>query len=124
MDETKTSIENVRAFKAKLTETTPTVDRIALVFAAISNYSKLAGTSMVRFDPQNPVKMASISQVPVNLTVEGSYQQVFDLLRRLDNAPNPIWEKEVTIQAVREKTNAVRCQVNLTIFADNRDNSN
>ena len=68
--------------------------------------------------------MASISQVPVVLTVEGSYQQIFALLRLLDEAPNPIWEKEVIIQAIREKSDALRCQISLTIFADNRDSSN
>jgi hypothetical protein len=68
--------------------------------------------------------MASISQVPVVLTVEGGYRQVFALLQKLDETPNPIWEKEVIIQAMREKPGALRCQITLTIFADNRDNSN
>ena len=121
---TNALLEKARDFKAKRNEITPTVDRIATVFATISNYTKLAGASIVRFDPQSPVRMASISQVPVVLTVEGGYQQIFSLLQKLDETPNPIWEKEVIIQANREKADSLRCQITLTIFADNRDSSN
>jgi Tfp pilus assembly protein PilO len=124
MQQTQSLHEKVHTYKKNWTDSTPPVDRVATVFAAVSSYAKQSGVSVVRFEPQSPARMSALSQVPVTLVVDGEYSQIFDLLKRLDASPYPLWEKDLVIQGGRETPKILRCQVSLTIFADNRDKSN
>jgi len=116
-------IEQIENYTTKWREKTPRKSEIPRLFAKLDYLAARAGVSTVRLDPLPVIEHESLRQVPVTLAVTGSFTQVFSLLNGIETLSEPIWIDDVKMEATREDTDSVECQLKLVMFASKSEDS-
>jgi len=117
-------LETTKKFNEDWLATAPTETKLAGLYGRISAAAAASGTTTVRFDPQPAIKMDALTKIPLVLGSEGSFDQVFDLLQRLETLPETVWMEDLRLEPGGEDGKQLQCEVILAIFAANEDNSN
>ena len=116
-------LEAVRSTIDTWKQHAPTEQETATFIGVVSQLAQQAGARMERITPRSVVKMAALRQHPADLTVEGSFGQIADFLRRLEQRPETIWITRLNLSASGEAGASVRCELSFTVFADNPGDS-
>lgn len=108
-----------RQWRTRLPQASEVSQRQDEIFRA----AEAAGTQVIRFDPQSPVPLRQLSQLPVNVTCEGSFNNLFDFISRIEALPNPIWVDQLTMAPEGASSARLRCELSLTVFTENTNDS-
>jgi Tfp pilus assembly protein PilO len=101
----------------------PTEQQIATFVGVVSQLAQQTGARVDRIAPRPAIEMSSLHQHPSDLSVEGSFVQIADFLRALEERSETIWITQLNLTASGETGASVRCELSFTVFADNPDNS-
>jgi len=93
---------------------------ISRVFASMMALAKEQQVVVTRFDPQPRVEMETVHQIPLVLSCEGEFSQVFAFLASIERLPTVCWMDDLSMKHIEGR---MRSEVRLRIFADNPDNS-
>jgi hypothetical protein len=64
-----------------------------------------------------------LAQQGVTIHLQGSFPQVFDFLRRVEELPATIWVPSLRLTADERGGSTLRGELNLTIFVDRKDSA-
>jgi len=99
---------------------TPHVD-LPRVFGQISQIVTANGGATTRFEPQPAVMMDQIRKVPVAISITGSFDAVSQIIAGLETLGATIWIEDLRIDELRESAGNVKAELQLAIFANNRE---
>ena len=99
----------------------PSEAKLAATFGRITERAQQAGLNVHRFDPRPVVKFDSIWQAPISLVAEGDFQQIFEFVRLVEAMPGTVWVQDLRLESDAKADGRLRCELTLTVFADNRD---
>jgi Tfp pilus assembly protein PilO len=94
---------------------------VAALFGEIAELARTAGVRTTRFAPGAAIEYEQLRRIPATLVCVGSFVQVQAFLAGLEASTQRIWVKELKLEGSRESGETVECELNLAIFADNRD---
>jgi len=96
----------------------PNAHELSKSLGLISEQAKLAGAVVRRFDPQPTTSLETLQILPVELSLEGSYLQVFEFVQRLEKLPLAIWVKRMHFGEIEGKPGSLTTELTLTIFGE------
>lgn len=96
----------------------PSATELTKSLGLISEQAKLAGVAMRRFDPQPASNLETLQLLPVELSLEGNYLQVFEFVQRLEKLPLVVWVKRMHVGEVEGKPGSLTAELSLTIFGE------
>ncbi|MEQ8789398.1 MAG: type 4a pilus biogenesis protein PilO [Pirellulaceae bacterium] len=101
----------------------PNDGELAPILGRITGEVEACGVGIERLD-RRPVKQyEEVGQIPIVLECEGSFQQIFDLTRRLEAMPQDLWITSLRIETQGKNSESVLAEVALAVFADNSEDS-
>ena len=116
-------LRQAEAHNAAWERNTPTPRELPAVHSQIQTLLTSAGTTAARFDPQPIVPYLSISRVPLQVEVPGSFAAICQFLEGLEGLSAPVWEEELRLKRSSQDGDLVSCELDLAIFASNSGNS-
>lgn len=97
--------------------------RFAELFGRIHALGRDAGTVFRSFNPETPVPMRHLDQMPVKLVCVGSYASLFEFVRQLESLPEAIVINSVDVAAPRKDGEGTQCSLNLIVFTGHSQDS-
>ncbi|MEX2175604.1 MAG: type 4a pilus biogenesis protein PilO [Pirellulaceae bacterium] len=104
-------------------DSAPNPGELATSMAQLSAEAKAAGVAIERFDPQPPSDLQVLSLHGVDVHLRGTFAQVFDFVRRVEQLPGTIWIPSIRFASEAEADSTLRCEMKLTIFVDRIDSA-
>jgi Tfp pilus assembly protein PilO len=96
---------------------------LAFTLAKIHTLADAAAVRIMRFEPQTSIDYETFHSVPVVVGCTGSFSQVYEFVRTLEQTPSQICVNSVRIDQIAGFGNSVKCEVALEVFVDNSENS-
>lgn len=121
IQKTTGDLEAAHEYAAAWQTAAPSEAKLASTFGGITQRAQAAGLALHRFDPQPIIKLDSVWQAPINLVGEGDFQQVFEFIRQVETMPGTLWIQTMRLECDPKAEGRVRCEMTVTVFADNRD---
>ena len=139
------SVAQLRAVEEQLTNTTaynrtwtkhaPQSGEISILLGKIHALARSANVQIDSFDPEPAEKYDRLRRLPIAMVYSGQLPAVFNFLSDLEQMPQIIWLKSVTIERAdknpqKRKGRAskargiTRCELDMAIFMDNLKISN
>jgi len=112
-------LERTRAFNAGWKNAAPPEAELAGLFGKVNALAGACGATPLRFDPDPTVKMQTVRLVPVAVGCTGTFGQIAGFLLELENLPQTIWAESLQLEVSGKPGDSVKCEIDLTIFADN-----
>jgi Tfp pilus assembly protein PilO len=112
-----------RAYNAAWKQRGPSEKELHALYAQISDLAKAAGTATTHFDPKPIEEFKRLREIPLAMGCTGTFRQVCDFLRKLEGLSMVIWVDSLDLKPVREAGEAVLCEINLIVLADNSNSS-
>jgi Tfp pilus assembly protein PilO len=103
--------------------TAPDQAELVATYAGLTEAAQAAGLALRRFDPQSPVEGQLIGEHNLSLEWQGSFPQLFEFIRRLEQLPPTIWVRQFNLAAGNADGETLQGGLTLTIFVDHADNS-
>jgi Tfp pilus assembly protein PilO len=100
------------------------IHRLPVLYGNINNLSNRAGTATTRFEPQMLVELGVIRQIPIHMACAGTFAQVHEFIRSLENLPQTIWINSLQFNKTGQNGGNVLCEIDLVVFSDNPKISN
>lgn len=101
----------------------PTRSEIVATYARLAEEAKAAGVTLRRFDPQPAIDRQLIGEHNLLLAWEGTFAQIFDFLRRVEQLPATVWARHMNLTAAGESGETLSGELTLTIFMDLAENT-
>ena len=117
-------LRETREFTHQWREHAPDLRRRSPLNATVAKCAANAGVDIVQLNPQAPETLAHLARVPISLTCEGKFEQIFDFLGELEQLPHVIWVEDMQLAKLDDVSDSIRCELDLVVFADKRENSN
>ena len=108
-----------QAYCEQFAERLPSEARRSALYARIDLAAKQAGAATTRFEPQSATDYETFRQMGLSMSVRGSYEHIFDFLRRLETLEEVIWINELRLEAPRQAGQMLTCEVGMAVFAAN-----
>jgi hypothetical protein len=67
--------------------------------------------------------MQVLAQHRVTVHFHGTFKQVFDFIRRVEELPATVWLPSLRVSADQQNGSTLRGELNLTIFVDRTDSA-
>lgn len=93
-------------------------DRLTSLISAQAN---LAGARILRMEPQAAKTRVFIAEYPILVSVEGSFEEIFNFFKSVEELAQAVWVQDVKLQRLGELDGDLRCDLTLTIFGDLAD---
>jgi Tfp pilus assembly protein PilO len=100
------------------------VHRLPVLYGNINKLSDSAGTATTRFEPQMPVELGLIRQIPIHMVFTGTFGQTHEFIRSLESLPQTIWIDSLQINKAGQAGGNILCEMDLVVFSDNSKISN
>ena len=122
-------IENAETHTDAWRELAPSADNVARLFSEINRRAGTAGVAVTRFEPRQVDEMDHLDRITLHLGAEGSFEQMFRLMRQLEQLPESIWIDSMHFRTHHSPSNilnsalsetdtaSVRSEITLAIFA-------
>lgn len=120
---THAELARTREFVHAWKHSAPTEHRLAHLFVDITRRAEVSQTQIVRFDPQPVDKMARLDRIPLELACEGTFAALFQFLKGLEELDADVWIELLDCQPVAVGSSRLRCELRLSLFADQPENS-
>jgi hypothetical protein len=109
--------------------------RLAALYGEIAELLKASGVATTHFSPGPTLKLDVLQKTSLKIECQGTFEQVASVLTRLEKMPERLWVEDVNLETLansdpsssgkgNQAGQAMRCQVDLVIFAGNSENSN
>jgi Tfp pilus assembly protein PilO len=99
----------------------PSEARLAATLGQITQRAQQTSLLVQRFDPQPVARLDAVWQAPVAVAMEGSFLQVFEFLRAIEELPASVWIASLRLENSGRDDGRARCELTLVVFADNSD---
>ena len=103
---------------------TPSHREISSILAEITALANSNNIRTTHFDPEPILALDRIAQMPVSMTVTGSFPEIFAFLKQLESMKTCIWLERLEIEKTGNNGGLVSCELDMVIFMDNPENSN
>jgi hypothetical protein len=97
-------------------------DDPAQVLALINDEVQQSGVQTINFDPEKTVQMDTLQKMQLVLGTKGDFQQVYDMLTRIEKLHPTIWIEGFRV-GTSQQDKMLSNEISLAIFADNPKNS-
>ena len=91
--------------------------------AQISNKANLVGVRVLKLQAQQPKPHGLVAEYPILVSVEGTFEGIFNFFKGVEELPQTIWLQNVNLQRPGELRGELRCDLTLTILGDLAENS-
>jgi Tfp pilus assembly protein PilO len=118
MSQSEDKLRVVADFTRREKDHLPSANELIKSLGLISEQAKLAGVTVRRFDPQPVTHLETLQVLPVELSLEGTYLQVFELIQRIEKLPLVIWVKRMHVGEIEGKPGSLTTELTLTIFGE------
>ena len=95
----------------------PKVEELSRAYGRITLAAENLGIEVTRFEPQGHEPLETLTKVPVQMGVTGSFDQLQALVLQLEQFQT-LWIDEATLMAPREAGGPAQCELKLVIFAE------
>ena len=95
--------------------------RLAQVFGEITRDADETGVQIVRFEPQPVEHLERLQRIPVQMALEGSFDQIFAFLRQVEAIDVDFWITTLQVEPVTAGSPRLRCELHLAFFAGRRE---
>ena len=124
IQQTEDELAQTNRFAADWYEDAPGESELAAVYGQVTDAARQSGISLLRFEPQPAIRLATVSQISSTLIGQGTFAEVFSFLERLEQMSPSNWISQLQMREVGENGQELQCELSLTVFADNRGISN
>lgn len=87
------------------------------LFRTIAEVLESSGVVTTKFTPESGTSLDMLQKIPVHLGFEGSFQQISEVLTKLESLSQRIWVEQISMQVNEEHRETVTCELSLAIFA-------
>jgi Tfp pilus assembly protein PilO len=102
-------------------DVSPTQESLITLFRDINQLSQAAGTRNLRLEPDPVETLAAVWRAPVNVSIEGTFPQLFDFVRGVELLSGGMEFTSLEIQRASGDAEALRMKATLTIFGAKPD---
>jgi Tfp pilus assembly protein PilO len=99
----------------------PEERELGVAFGKVHETANKAQVRITKFDPQAPAVYERLRRVPVVVGCTGSFAQIHEFLRTLEEMPLTIWVESMRMEKDPKTGRDVMCEITLGIFANNSD---
>jgi Tfp pilus assembly protein PilO len=121
MQQVHSDFQAAERYSAKWREAAPGEPELAALLGRLTTEAAQAEVAIVRLDRRELLRLETIWHVPVVLECRGRFDQVFELVRRLEAMPQELWITELKLTRSSEDAQTVHAELVVTIFADNSE---
>ncbi|MBN2296438.1 MAG: type 4a pilus biogenesis protein PilO [Pirellulales bacterium] len=126
---------NTTAYNRTWTKHAPHAGEISILLGKIHALARTSNVEIDHFDPEPAEKYDRLHRLPIEMVYNGQLPSVFKFLSELEQMPQTIWIKKVTIEkenknrlktenGLSQNRGFTRCEMDLAIFMDNLEISN
>jgi len=101
----------------------PNPTGISALYGKINALAKATGTTTTNFDPEPVVSYDQLREIPLTIGCTGSFRQILEFLRMLEDLPETIWVNRLQVEKIDQNADSVKCEIALVVFASNPKNS-
>lgn len=123
LDEGNRQLTKTAAYVEACRKRLPQEKELSAAYGKIQTLADGAGVRITRFDPQPPEIYGTFRRIPCALGCEGSFPQVYDFIRRLEEMPTASWIGSLRIERGGRDGRSATGELALAIFSENPDNS-
>jgi Tfp pilus assembly protein PilO len=116
---TQEEVETTREYVDRWSDLAPMPNHITALLGEITIAAAESGTSNLDVNPGPTQPLKTIQQIPVTLAGTGSFEEVFEFVRRIETLPQTVWIERLNMEAGGEDSEALQCEIALAIFAGN-----
>ncbi len=131
--ETRDRLAQTADYGSQWRDRAPDPARMAAFFAQMIECAHESRVKTLRFDPASPEAFHTVQRFPVEMDVEGTFAQVFELTRSLELLEAPIWIASINIESASddrggsesssEGRGKVVCELKMGVFTDRTEDS-
>ena len=114
-------LEEAKKYVAARQQRIPEEKDLGVAFGKVHETANKARVRITKFDPQAPVVYERLRRVPVTVGCTGSFAQVHEFLRTLEEMPLTIWVESIRMEKDQKSGRDVTCELSLGIFAGNSE---
>jgi len=116
-------IERTASYNDAWERDAPSLAELSTLFGKISALSQSNQANTVQFDPDPAVRHEKLSEVPLRITLSGSFSHIAHFLYELERLTASIWVESLRLDMSAKDGKSVNGSVDLVIFADNSEDS-
>lgn len=117
-------LEHAQAYVARWSDRVASRTSGAPVFGQMNAVARAAGATTTRFEPAPVVEFDALRQLPLTMACSGSFSQIYQLLKSLEDLPRLVWIEDLRLERKAESDKELRCELKLAVFVDKLQNSN
>jgi Tfp pilus assembly protein PilO len=115
LKQTNQELRDTRAFVAAW-QRTAAEKSLAAVCGDLAGIVAAAGAKATKFEPEPAARYRYLTRSPCTLACEGTFPQIYQVLRQLERMPQTIWVEDVQITREGKNSAAVTCTLKLAMF--------
>lgn len=96
---------------------------LSQLLGEISQHAKQAGTDALRLEPGQPVDMQAVQRIPVRLGCSGTFQEIHDLIARIESLPHKIALRQIQLAPKSDHLRDLTCELEFEAFIVSVKNS-
>ncbi len=112
-DENEALTRYLETWEARLAEP----EQLSQALGRISQLAKRSGVSTTRLEPAAVEPVGSLQKLPLEIQLEGSFQQVYDFLKQLEESNQAIWVEKMEMSRPGNPDEPLECELSLVVFA-------
>ncbi|MFN3151615.1 type 4a pilus biogenesis protein PilO [Bremerella sp.] len=89
---------------------------LSQLLGEISQHAKQAGTDALRLEPGQTIEMQAVHRIPVRLGCTGTFQEIHDLIGRIEDLPYKIWLRRVELAPKGNQSRDLTCEMEFEAF--------
>ena len=119
VDSLRRRLVEVQSFTKLWRSKAPRTNEFVHLLSSISEHASQSGALLQRMKPMDAVSRGVINEVPIAIECRGTFHEVFDFARRLEDMAANLCITDWRISTSGEDGGNVQCEFGLMVFADN-----
>ncbi|QDU75067.1 Pilus assembly protein, PilO [Bremerella volcania] len=116
-------MEDLKAYTKQWEEVPSANYHLSQVLGEISQHAKQAGTDALRLEPGQVTEMEAVQRIPVRLGCSGNFQEIHDLIGRIETLPYKIWLRQIELAPKSDQKHDLTCEMEFEAFIVSVKNS-
>ncbi len=96
---------------------------LSQMLGEISQQAKLSGADALRLEPGQLTMMETMQRIPVRLGCTGTFQEIHDLVSRIEELPHQIWVQQIELAPKDDLQKLLNCEIEFEAFIVSAKNS-
>jgi Tfp pilus assembly protein PilO len=114
----ETELTRAKAFLEQSLAASPSEGEISSVMAEVHRRAIAAGVEVARFEPRKPTTFETLTQHPVEVTLEGPFLRVASFLHEIEGVSAPLWISDLRMAPKKQGEELLQLEMVLTVFSD------